>query len=185
MEFNIYLKYLLYVLRHKWYVFLACCDYGIPIVGLVHDWSKFRPSEFIPYARHFAGNIRKGRDKTGYYDPMKAEDLEFRKAWFLHQRRNKHHWQYWTTPSSTGNEVLREVIPIDIPRTNAIEMVCDWIGAGRAQGTPDTNGWYDANKDKLVLTTDARNLIEAVLLFEEGRDKNGTGKMRCMRSVRR
>lgn len=180
MEFNIYLKYFLYVLRHKWYVFLACCDYGIPLTGLVHDWSKFRPSEFIPYARHFAGNIKKGRDKSGYYDPTNTGDPEFDVAWFLHQKRNKHHWQYWTQSRDDGS-----VVVMDMPFNTAIEMVCDWIGAGRAQGNPDVMGWYEANTEKLILSADARNTVESILLMEEyRRNKSGYRKMRSVRKCR-
>ena len=60
-----HLKYLCYVLRHKWYVFIECCKLGIPVRGLVHDLSKFRPSEWFPYANFI--HKPKQRDDTGYY----------------------------------------------------------------------------------------------------------------------
>ncbi len=50
-----YLKYLWYVIRHKWYVFKVCCEYGMGWRGAVHVLSKFRPSEFFPYTEHFYG----------------------------------------------------------------------------------------------------------------------------------
>jgi len=62
-----YFEYLIYVLRHKWYVFIECCRVGIIWSGLTHDLSKFLPDEFIPYANYFYGNNKKKRDKTGYY----------------------------------------------------------------------------------------------------------------------
>ena len=74
----VYFKYLSYVLRHRWFVFIECCKLGIPWRGLVHDLSKFIPSEFIPYARYFYGRedtIR--RDKTGYYKPTDTGDKAF------------------------------------------------------------------------------------------------------------
>jgi hypothetical protein len=55
-----HLRYLRYVLLHKLYVFRA----GVAINGwrpwwvlrlLIHDWSKFRPSEWRPYVTHFYG----------------------------------------------------------------------------------------------------------------------------------
>jgi hypothetical protein len=50
------LKYLWSMMRHKWFVFIEACKLGIPWLGLIHDLSKFAPSEFIPYARYFYGN---------------------------------------------------------------------------------------------------------------------------------
>jgi hypothetical protein len=52
---GIYWKYFKYVVKHKWYVFVACCKQGIIWRGIIHDMSKFLPSEFIPYARFFHG----------------------------------------------------------------------------------------------------------------------------------
>lgn len=78
--------YLTYVLRHKWYVFVACLEYGLIWRGIKHDWSKFLPSEWFPYARTFYKP-----DGTGQYQP----GTEFDIAWNHHQKRNSHHWQYW------------------------------------------------------------------------------------------
>lgn len=92
-----YIIYLWYIMRHKWFVLCACISHGIPLRGLMHDFSKLRPSEFIPYARYFYnpdGSKREHkRDKTGYYKPTDTGDANFDFAWFLHQKRNRHHWQ--------------------------------------------------------------------------------------------
>ena len=111
-----YWKYLKYVIRHKWFVFLECC--------------KFRPSEFIPYARYFYGNY------PDYWEKIKGlctQDIKqrFDKAWLLHIHRNPHHWQYW---------ILREDNPVFIGKSKIIpmpvkylkEMLADWHGAGQA-----------------------------------------------------
>ena len=50
---NKYLKYFLYVLEHKKNVGIECIKEGRYIHAITHDMSKFRPSEFIPYARFF------------------------------------------------------------------------------------------------------------------------------------
>lgn len=53
---NKHLNYLKYVVRHKWYVFLACRELGVPFwQSVVHDASKFRPSEWFPYVNYFYG----------------------------------------------------------------------------------------------------------------------------------
>lgn len=154
-----HLKYLSYVLRHKWFVFIECCKLGIPWLGIIHDWSKFRPSEWFPYAEHFYGTnkkgIKEGRDKTGYYKPYDTGDQAFDFAWLLHQKRNKHHWQWWLLPTDAEGVKIFEM-PVKYRK----EMVADWRGAGRAQGTPDTIAWYDKNKDKMQLQKETRKWVE-------------------------
>ena len=153
-----YFKYLAYVIRHRWFVMLECFQYGLLWQGLVHDLDKFLPDEFIPYARFFHnpdGSKRQIRDKTGYYKPDDTGDPAFDFAWFLHQARNPHHWQYWILPKDDGT-----IKPVCMPRRYVLEMLCDWRGAGRAQGTPNTQAWYAKNKDKLILHPTTRQLVE-------------------------
>ena len=153
-----YIKYLWYLIRHKWFVMLECFSVGLYYRGITHDLSKFRLSEFIPYARHFSGNIKTGRDKTGYYKPNNTGDDAFDSAWFLHQKRNDHHWQYWTMPNDDGT-----ISTFEMPLYVVMEMVCDWKGAGRAQGTPDTRKWYSANNAKLRLHDETRKIVENMI----------------------
>ena len=133
---KIHLKYLSYIIRHKWFVFIECCKLGIPWQGVVHDLSKFRPSEWFPYANYFGGDIKKGRDETGYYKPTDTGDKAFDFAWLLHQKRNNHHWQWWVLPEDNGG---LKVLPM--PEKCRKEMLADWRGAGKAQGTPDCRKW--------------------------------------------
>ena len=155
-----YWNYLKYVLRHKWFVFLACWELGIPWQGIIHDWHKFMPREFIPYARFFNnpdGSKRIVRDKVGYYKPDFTGDPDFDMAWFWHQKLGKHHWQYWTHPAS---ETKENIIVHEIPEKYLKEMFADWIGAGKAQGTPDTAAWYLAHKNEMQIHEDSRRILE-------------------------
>jgi hypothetical protein len=156
-----YWKYLLYVLRHKWFVFVECAKFGYFLPGLTHDMSKLRISEFIPYARHFYGrgrDIHHGRDKTGYYKAGDTDDKDFNVAWLLHQHRNPHHWQYWLLTQDEDEPIMFEM-----PTRYLYEMVADWRGAGMAQGTPDTLKWYMAHRAKMLLHPATRNRIETIL----------------------
>lgn len=81
-----HIAYLKYVIRHKWYVFLACLRFGLFWRGIKHDWTKFLLSEWMPYARTFYAP-----DGSGQYKP----DPLFDRAWNHHQKANSHHWQYW------------------------------------------------------------------------------------------
>ena len=168
-----YFKYLSYVIRHKWFVMLACWKEGLYWEGLFHDLSKLMPGEFFPYANHFYGasshhkdgthapqGIKTGRDETGYYKAGDTGDVAFDFAWLLHQKRNKHHWQWWLLPEDNG-----ETKVFKMPLTCAREMVCDWRGAGRAQGTPDVLVWYGKNKGKMKLHPDTRKWVEKTIDF--------------------
>lgn len=158
-----YLKYLKYVIRHKWFVMIECFKRKQYWLGITHDWSKFLPSEFFPYANFFYGKKpKKVRDETGYYKPTDTGDLAFDFAWLLHQKRNKHHWQWWILP--TDEEGLKV---FEMPMKYRIEMLCDWFGAGRAQGTPDSLAWYKKSKDKMTLGDETRKWIENELGYNK------------------
>lgn len=142
-----HLSYLVYVLKHKWFVFVECCKLGIPLLGVFHDWSKFLPSEWFAYVNHFHGpKAKQWRDKTGYYKPTDTGDSAFDFAWFLHQKRNKHHWQWWILP-----ENVRGHKAMPMPSRYRREMLADWRGAGRAQGKTDAVAWYKKNGQKMKL----------------------------------
>ncbi len=159
-----HLAYARYVFRHKWFVFVECCRLGIPWLGLIHDWSKFLPSEWFPYARFFHeadGTLRQRRDKTGYYRPTNTGDQAFDRAIFLHLgRRNKHHWQAWAMVDSVA---VVTVFPV--PDRYRREMLADWRGAARAQGLPreSVSLWWDHNGLKMKLHHETRAWVDARL----------------------
>lgn len=112
------LKHVGLVMKHKRYVFMAMRDCGHPIRGLMHDMSKFSPTEFFESVKYYQGNrspIEAAKEDKGYSD-----------AWFHHRGRNKHHSQYWVDIS------FGEVIPCRMPWKYLLEHICDTIGAGRA-----------------------------------------------------
>jgi hypothetical protein len=141
---HIYWKYLKYVLRHKWFVFIECAKRGIIWRGITHDLSKFYPDEFIPYARYFYGNC------------PESFQTDFDKAWLKHIHRNPHHWQYWILREDDGGTKL-----IRPPLQYLKEMGCDWVGAGKAiTGMDNITEWYDRNKDKIQIGKIQRDWIE-------------------------
>lgn len=150
-------QYLWYVTKHKWFVFIETCRLGIPWRGLVHDLSKYSPTEWFPYVETFYGKGPSPRDASGSYDPTKVGG-EFDTAWLHHQHNNPHHWQWWILK---GDEDAQKVLPM--PDKYRREMLADWIGAGKAQGKPDTRGWYEANKEKMILHPETRAWIEQKL----------------------
>lgn len=167
-----HLKYLSYVVRHKWFVLLACIKHGIILRGIVHDWSKFLPSEWFAYAEFFYGRGKVLRDKkhnTHYLTPDELIELEairrnFDRAWLKHQHHSPHHWQHHILREDNGGTKVLEMSPAE-----ALEMVCDWIGAGRAiTGKADgTLDWYMRNRDKMALGYRTRVQVETLLRVPE------------------
>ena len=115
-----YIKHLKTIIKHRHYVFLACKQMGITFQGLVHDLSKYSPTE-MSVAKYYLG--------TGSPHNKCREINGYSKSWLHHKYRNKHHWQYWLDDSETG-----DFIPIKMPYKYVIESVCDMIGAGKAYG---------------------------------------------------
>ena len=155
-----YFKYFNYVIRHKWFVFVECYRLGIPWLGIIHDWSKFRPSEFIPYARYFYGNYKSCKDAIPSWIKIRLfkEDIDryFDRAWLYHIHRNKHHWQYWLLQEDDG-----PVKNIPIPVKYLKEMLADWKGTGKAiTGKDDIKEWYEKNKHIINLNLINRKWIE-------------------------
>jgi hypothetical protein len=157
---RMHLLYLSYVTRHKWYVFLECARRGLWWRGIKHDWSKFLPSEWIAYANYFyPQGVKLDRRKATVAGlPPDSGDLAFDFAWLLHQKRNRHHWQFFVSPQDDGGF---KVLPM--PEKDRTEMLCDWKGAGRAQGKPDTKAWYEKNRLNMQLHPETRAWVEREL----------------------
>jgi hypothetical protein len=154
-------SYLKYVIKHKWFVFLECRKLGVTWLGLIHDWSKFLPSEWFPYVRSFYnpdGSSRAVRDETGYYDPGSIS-AEFDRAWLHHQHWNKHHWQHWILVQDEDADKL-----LPMPDKYRREMLADWRGAGMAiTGQDNTSEWYRKNRNKIELHADTQDWVEGQL----------------------
>jgi hypothetical protein len=165
-------RYLRYVLRHKWYVFRAMLWMGLPVWrAVVHDWTKFTPAEWSPYVNRFYG-LHPYRPEAGSagYRHMMGVDKAFDAAWRHHWMRNPHHPEHWSRMHPRIDRYFRgmglpEEVALKMPRTYLREMVCDWYGAGMAQGKPDIRAWFEQNQDRLPLHPDT--LIRANITLAE------------------
>jgi hypothetical protein len=115
--------------------------------ALTHDWSKFLPSELIPYAQTFYQP-----DGSRHY----VETDTFQHAWNAHVKRQPHHWQYWLLPFDRG-----ETKALDMPEKYIKEMVADWAGASMAQGQGfDPSDWYYSKATHYMLHERTRVRVE-------------------------
>ena len=113
MKIPNFFKHLFLVLRHKHKVFIHCVKCGIIWRGIVHDLSKFSPTEFFESVKYYQGN----RSPIGVCRRETGRSL----AWLHHKGRNKHHIEYWLDPDC-------EVTPL-MPYKYAVECVCDKLAA--------------------------------------------------------
>jgi len=158
-------KYLVYLTRHKVYVYIECRALGVSCIrGLQHDLSKYTPREWFPYVEIL---YNKKNGKLQYRDEKDTRPIsfdcktqdEFDMAFLFHQNANAHHWQYWCFIDSQG-----KISPKQMPTNIYKEMVADWVGAGRAQGKGlDVHDWYESNKHSIILHPKTRLCVERIL----------------------
>ena len=106
------------ICKHKYYVGKYCWKIGLYWQGIMHDMSKFSPIEFFESAKYYQGDrspIDACKEKNGYS-----------KGWLHHKGRNPHHYEYWMDNFDKGGDSLI------MPEKYALEMICDYIGAGKA-----------------------------------------------------
>lgn len=151
------MKYFWLTLKHKWFVFCAGIKIKVPIWRLlIHDWSKFLPSELPHYNRQFFGN---------------ADDPEgFISCWVKHQNRNPHHWEYWIprTGHNRCSVPYPDNQPIVMPEVAVREMVADWLGAEKAYNGkyPDVNNWtwLKDNRKRIRLHPETQNILNRIII---------------------
>ena len=151
------------VLRHKRRVFVHCCKAGIPWRGVMHDMSKFSPSEFVPGVKFFLGTR----------SPNEAERAEygFSYAWMHHKGRNRHHFEYWTD----YNPETKTVGPVKMPLKFVKEMFCDRVAAskiyqGKNYSDKHPIQYFEGGKGRRMIHSETSDLLEGwlVMLAEKG-----------------
>lgn len=114
--------------KHRFLVFKLSIKAGIPIRGLLHDLSKYSPTEFFESVKYYSGDkspINNAYNKIGYS-----------KAWLHHRGKNKHHFEYWYDVEAP------DTTPV-IPYKYFAEMVCDTLAAGLTYKGKDWTKEYE------------------------------------------
>ncbi|MCP4373369.1 MAG: hypothetical protein GY797_35505 [Deltaproteobacteria bacterium] len=144
-----YVENVMYILQHKWYVFIECWKEGLYWQGIVHDMSKFSLAEFPAYANNFFSSLAEQAETKG--EIKKA----FSYAWLHHQHHNRHHWNYWVV-----TQHKKEALPM--PEKYILEMVCDWRAMSHKFG--DTaQEFFEHHHHRMVLNPETLTRIEQIL----------------------
>lgn len=154
MNFIKYWKYFKYIVEHKKNVFIECWKGGLYTHAFTHDMSKFLPSEFIPYANFFYNT-----DRYNSYNKSDENNENFLWGWNHHQKRNKHHWNYWVSVTRKN-----EIVPVPMPEKYIKQMICDWKGMSRKFGG-NWIDYYNKNKENFILHPQTENTIERIIYY--------------------
>ena len=73
------------ITRHKLLVMQKCFRVGLYRQGLLHDLSKYSPTEFLVGMKYYQGNRSPNN--------AEREDTGVSLSWLHHKGRNRHHYE--------------------------------------------------------------------------------------------
>jgi hypothetical protein len=158
LKTKVYWTYFKYIVQHKKNVGIECLKKGMWWHAITHDLSKFLPSEFFPYAVFFH---KKNRAKE--YNQSDETDEDFLSGWTHHQKRNKHHWNYWVSVTRKD-----EIIPIPMPNRYIHQMIADWDGMARKFGG-NSRQYFMGHNEGMLLHPSTRSFLFHWFSVSEGR----------------
>ena len=141
---------------HRWLVRQGCFRVGLYWQGLIHDLSKYSPTEFFIGARYYQGNRSP--------NAAEREDKGFSEAWMHHKGRNRHHYEYWTDM----NKATRLYESVPMPRKYLAEQVMDRRAACIVyQGKDYTPGsalaYFMKSRERELMHPQTRQEMEYIL----------------------
>lgn len=170
------IKHFMTITKHRHTVMQHCFKAGIPWRGLLHDLSKYSPTEFIPGAKYYQGN-RSPNEKE-------RELFGYSKAWMHHKGRNRHHFEYWNDVDPR----IKQYVPVKMPVKFVIEMFCDRVAASKIyQGERYTDAhpiaYYENGRAREKMHPETADLLESLLhmLKEKGEEET----FRYIRSLKK
>ncbi len=154
------------VTKHKYEVMKNCFKAGLYYQGLVHDLSKYSPSEFIRGVKYYQG------DRSPNDAERRATGVS--RAWLHHKGRNKHHFEYWIDYDlSAGGKMAG----LEMPVIYLVEMVCDRIAASKTymkEAYTDSAPleYFEHSKGKYFMNPKTEKMLRKLLtmLAEDGED---------------
>lgn len=151
---------------HKYLVAKGCFGVGLYKQGLLHDLSKYSPSEFWVGVKYFQGDRSPNN--------AEREVIGYSSAWLHHKGRNKHHYEYWIDYNSRA-KAEDIMIPVPMPKKYIAEMVMDRIAASKVyMGKNYTDAspleYYYRGTDKAPIHEETRRILLDILnmLAEKG-----------------
>lgn len=158
------------ITHHKYLVMKGCFAVGLYKQGLLHDLSKYTPTEFLVGCKYYQGTM----------SPNNAErrDKGYSSAWLHHKGRNKHHMEYWLDyglPQKGGEH--GGLCGMKMPLRYAVEMYVDRVAASKnyqKERYTDRSAldYYLNGKELHVLHEDTKALLELLLYMLAARGED-------------
>ena len=146
------------ITHHKLLVMKGCFELGLYKQGLLHDLSKYTPTEFITGIHYYQGNRSP--------NTAEVEDKGYSSAWLHHKGRNKHHFEYWVdfTPRDPENPLRKAPMPVKY----VVEMFVDRVVACKiynkdAFKVSDPLDYYHRGDTAQFLHPRTKKLLELLL----------------------
>ena len=152
---------------HRLLVMAGCFRVGLYWQGLVHDLSKYSPTEFFTGAKYFQGNRSP--------NTAEREDKGFSEAWMHHKGRNRHHYEYWTDM----NRQTRCYESVPMPRKYLVEQVMDRRAACMVyQGKNYTAGsalaYFEKSRERVLMNEKTRQELGYLLTMLKDQGERST-----------
>jgi len=144
------------ITRHRLIVMAGCFRVGLYWQGLIHDLSKYSPTEFWIGARYYQG-IRSP-------NAAEREEKGYSEAWMHHKGRNKHHYEYWTDM----NRQTRCYESVPMPRKYLTEQIMDRRAAcivyqGKAYHPGSAYEYFMKSRERELMHPQNRQELEYLL----------------------
>lgn len=164
------------ITHHKNLVMIGCFKVGLIRQGLLHDLSKYTPTEFCVGVKYYQGNMSPNN--------VERTDRGFSSAWLHHKGRNKHHLEYWidyAVPDKEGpnKDKPKEIAGMKMPINYVVEMFIDRCAASKnyqKEKYTDESAlkYYENGKGVHILHKDTKALLELLLVMLAKRGEKET-----------
>lgn len=159
------IRHFITITHHKILVLQGCFKIGLYKQGLLHDLSKYSPTEFLVGCRYY----------KGYMSPNNAEraDRGYSSAWLHHKGRNKHHLEYWIDYAASnqgGDKAHTKMEGMKMPIRYVCEMFIDRVSASKnyqKEKYTDNSAleYYEKSVDHYMIHPDTKAMLEYLLVM--------------------
>ena len=145
----------------------GCFQVGLIKQGLLHDLSKYSPTEFVVGCKYYQGNMSPNN--------AEREAVGYSSAWLHHKGRNKHHLEYWIDygiPDKEGPHKgeHKGLCGMKMPVNYVVEMYIDRVAASKnyqKEKYTDKSAleYYEKSVDHYMIHPDTKAMLEYLLVM--------------------
>ena len=144
----------------------GCFKIGLYKQGLLHDMSKYTPTEFLVGCKYYQGTMSPNN--------AEREDKGYSAAWLHHKGRNKHHMEYWIDygvgDGRDGQKTHRGICGMKMPIKYVAEMYVDRVSASKNYQRDKFKldsplQYYLKGRKYYILNEDTKAMLELLLVM--------------------